>query len=847
MGLFGWCLAVLLPWQAGDQPGEAQPALPADLLVPDAPPLSAEQALASFDLPEGLRIELVAAEPLVVDPVHLAFDPEGRLWIAEMRGFMPNVDGTGEEVANGVIAVLRDTDGDGRMDARQEFLDGLVLPRGVQPYQAGVLVLAPPDLLYCRDTDDDGRADERTVVDTGFTAGLWNPEHAINGLLPTLDNWVRCAGHAVRYRRKDGVWERESVAGGGQWGIAQDDEGRIFYNTNSEPLRGDAIASRYAVRNPSHGRGAGVNRRVVDDRSVRPGRVTPGINRGYREGMLRDGYLTQYTAACGPLIYRGTLLPGLDGVAFVCEPAGNLIAAYRLAEDALGRVSGTPLRGAHDFLTSRDERFRPVQLANGPDGALYVVDFYRGIIQHRNFVTSWLRGQIEERGLAEPLGLGRIWRIRAEDLVPAGEGGPPPLGAASLEELVEELGSPAGWRRDTAQRLLVERARFSARTRELLAAVVRESPSRLARIHALWTLRGLGVLQEATVAEAVLDPDPGVAVHAMRTAEALLGRPGGELAERFLVRARAGPARVRWQALLSLSESHSDAPTRALRELLADDASLPEYRSAVLTGLSGRELDFLRGLLRDPRWRSEADGRGAFCKLLARAIVREGRGDRIEALLELVAGEDDCTAWQRGALLQGILDGRPKGPKGGPAPIPLLREPTAFLFYKDARADSVPGLVHDVAGWLSWPGARNRREVSVRPLTAAEAASFERGRELFARNCVSCHHPSGRGEPGKAPPLRHSPWVLGSEEVLGRIVLQGMGGPLEIDGQEWNQEMPAFVAGDADIADLLTYLRREWGHGAEPLTAEQIAGIRAASAERDRPWTAAELAPFQKD
>lgn len=815
--------------QAGDVPGEEQPPLADALSVPPAPARSAEEERATFALPEGFSIELVASEPLVGDPVAMAFDGDGRLWVCEMRAFMPDVDGRGEDAPLGAIAVLSDRDGDGRMDRRTVFLDGLVLPRAVAPCEDGALVIAPPELLFCRDTDGDLVADEREVVADGLE-GLTNPEHAINGLVFARDNWFHCANASVGWRRVDGKWTRRATAGGGQWGISFDDRGRAYFDDNSDPLRAALFPSHYAVRNPNLGLASGANVRLVEDFAVFPARVTPGVNRGYRAGTLRaDGTLATFTAACAPLVYRGDALPSeLRGDVFVCEPSGNLVKRYRVEERGLALQARAAYPG-REFLTSTDERFRPVWLANGPDGALYVADMYRGLIQHRVYVTSFLRKQVEARGLAEPIGLGRIWRVVHGKA-------PRPrrtrLSEASWTELVAALAHPSGWLRDTAQRLLVEEGRGSSDARELVREAALEHPSALGRVHALWALEGIRGLDEELLGKALGDGDPEVRLTAVRLAEPWLAAGSDALLARVVAQADPAQARLFHQVLLSLGEAKREPADAALLGLLLRDASTEELRTAALSGLCGRELAALERCLESSAWRESAPGCERVLELLALCVTREGRTDRLETLLELL---ERCEIpWQRRSIVAGTLAARTLSSAGHPGPIRLAREPRA-LSALEVRDDS-----RELARSLTWPG-KPGAEAPVRVLTSEEEALFRRGRALYAGACASCHQDSGRGEPGKAPALAGSVWVLASEERLARILLQGLVGPLERNGESWNQEMPAWVASDEDQAALTTYLRREWGHEADPVTPATIARIRAATKTRARPWTAEEL------
>jgi glucose/arabinose dehydrogenase len=411
-------LAALLSIQAGDKPGEEQGEVWRNFDVPAAPALSPEEQLASFQVADGFRVELVAAEPLVVDPVFAQFDGEGRLWVVEMRGFMPNVDGVGEDAEIGSIAVLEDTDGDGRMDKRTTFLDELVMPRALCLVDGGALVLEPPYLWFCQDADGDLKCEARNRVLDGFEAGLANPEHAPNQLMWSLDNRLYMAKHGKSYSWDGTELHAGPGVGAGQWGMAEDDWGRKYTNHNSWPLFADLVPAHYLRRNGALGKAFGGASRVCRDQDCYSSRVNLGVNRAYRSGTLRDdGYLRTWTGACGPLVYRGTRFPEpYRGSAFVCEPCGNFVHACALDDRGNEIVGTNPLaptsaRAGAEFLTSTDERFRPVNLTAGPDGALYVVDLYRGILQHRVFMTTQLRKQVLERGLDQPVGLGRIWRV----------------------------------------------------------------------------------------------------------------------------------------------------------------------------------------------------------------------------------------------------------------------------------------------------------------------------------------------------------------------------------------------------------------------------------------------------
>ncbi|MHC5066289.1 MAG: DUF7133 domain-containing protein, partial [Planctomycetota bacterium] len=577
-------LASNLIAQRGDRAGEGQPALSPDLEVPAAPVLDPAAALASMRLAPGLRMELVAAEPLVQDPICMTFDAAGRIWAIEMRSYMPNVDGEGEQVPTSRVVVLEDEDGDGAMDTSRVFLEGLILPRALLLVDDGLLLIEPPNMWFHRDSDEDGRADSKELVAEGFGAGLENPEHAANSLLHGLDNWIYMANHPLRLKRlPDGSWLKEATLTSGQWGLSKDDRGRLFFNYNSDFLRSNLYPAHYGRRHPQQGRPAGLNQQVIKDQSVWPSRVTPGINRGYQKGMLRDGVLTRTTAVCGPVIYRGDLLPPeFRGNAFICEPAGNLVRRLVLNEEP-GRITGENPYSQSEFLSSGDERFRPVNLYNGPDGALYLVDMYRGIIQHRNFVTTFLRRQIIDRGLAAPLGLGRIWRI-----LPEGKERTTPRNLTTLNdpELVDSLASPNGWIRDQAQRRLIERR--SADSIGLLRSVLAGEGPAVQRVHALWALEGMAALRRSDVFRALHDADSELRSTGIRLAEALLqNRPEPFLWVLLDGMAQGSNPDLLLQLALSIGEVQGEAAVSRLARLATEQSEDRVLRPAVLSGLHG--------------------------------------------------------------------------------------------------------------------------------------------------------------------------------------------------------------------------------------------------------------------
>ena len=845
-----FCAVASIFAQSGDKKGVKMPEVWRDMNVPPAPVLSPEDALKSFRLQPGYEISIIAAEPLVEDPVAATIDPDGRIWVVEMRGFMPDVDGAGEDVRNGVISVLEDLDGDGRMDKRIEFLDRLQMPRAVAIVKGGVLVAEPPNLWFCQDADGDLRCDKKKAVLTDY-ARQGPVEHTDNGLMRGIDNWLYNAKSTKRMRLVDGEWKVEGDIFRGQWGITKDDFGRLYYNNNSNPIYVDLVPGNYLVRNPNFSTKAGVNQKVFGSRDVWTSRVNPGINRGYQSNMLRDGKLAVFTAASGPVVYRGDNYPeGTAGDAFIPEPSGNMIRHQKVAFSD-GGVSGDNAYEKSEWLTSTDERFRPVNLYNTPEGDLMIVDMYRGILQHRVYVTTFLRKQILERNLDRPLGLGRLYRVRYKSQPTNAR---PALSKKTPAELVSALNHPNGWQRDTAQRLLVDagdKAVASALRKLALSAETAQT-----RAQALWTLEGLGALDTATVEEALGDSSAEVQSTAIRMTEFLVNEviedeeeANARVALLESVNAVTGPGAsidVVRQAALSLSGIRRAEATAALRRLVAQSGDDDIVRDGAITGLGGRELEFLQRAMADPSFAKDSGSAKRFIRNLAGCVARERNSYRVDQLLRLAMGQGEEATWRQGAILDGLVDVAAPGKKGRkPKPVHYKTQPLAFAKLAESTDRSVQKKVVGLGGFITW-GAAAAPPPPPRKLTAAEQKLFDDGKNLYLGICASCHQASGLGEEGKAPPLLDSPFLLGAPKRMAGIVMHGITGPIEVHGRVYNMTMPG-VQGlqDKHIAAILTYARREWEHRGDPVSPAQVAAARKAFQGRETPWTAKELDEMQ--
>jgi mono/diheme cytochrome c family protein/glucose/arabinose dehydrogenase len=844
-------MAQLAIAQQGDKAGQAQKLLVPREKIPPSPPLSPDDALKTFKLPDGFRMELVAAEPMIETPTAATFDPDGRLWVLEMRGFMPNPEGVGEDQPVGRISVLEDTNGDGRMDKSTIYVEGLVMPRSLLLFRQGLLVAEPPNLWFFRDTNGDGKADEKNLVANDYATGAdpklgprANHEHSSNGLMWALDNWIYSANHTTRFRNVTGLWQREPTISRGQWGMTQDDFGRLFFNSNSDQLRGDVVPTHYLARNPNYRNAIGGNVQMTRNQTVWPGRVNPGVNRGYQQGQLRaDGTLATFTAACGPVIYRGEQFPPeFRGNAFVCEPTGNLIKRNLLIETNAAVTASNAYTNT-EFLTSTDERFRPVNLYNAPDGALYVIDMYHGILQHRIYLTSYLRQQALDRGLEKPTNWGRIYRVVNTAAKP---GTKPRLSQASSADLVKTLTHPNGWWRDTAQRLLVERGDLSVVPE--LRKVAADNSNPLAQLHALWTLDGLSQTDRATLLGALGSAHPKIRAAAIRVSEPLpKSSARAELLPQLLRLADDPNPDVQLQLAFTLGETSGAQAEEAMASVFQKNAANVYVRDAVLTGLGGRELEFLERLLNHSAWSAKSPTLDQTLRLLAQCVFAEANFDRVSRLLELAAQQTATNGWRQLALLDGILGTTQPTTRGRPAPrarpLQLKAEPAALAALNKIENPEVRTRMEKIGPMMVWPGKSGvDPQNAVKPLTPEQQARFNAGKELYVATCGACHQPHGNGQEGLAPPLLDSEWSTGPEQRLVRIALHGVRGSITVKGKKYDMDMPPLsVLDDEQIANILTYVRREWGHTASPIEPAAVAKIRADNAKREDAWSEAEL------
>ncbi|WP_316814721.1 c-type cytochrome [Pedobacter nyackensis] len=561
-----------------------------NIILPDttqSPVIPADAAIRLMKVEDGFEVKLVASEPLVTAPVALTFDTKGRIWAVEMVGYMPDVYGKGEDKPSGKIVILEDKNGDGLMDTRKVFLDSLVLPRAICLVEGGILVAESPNLWFYEIKGD--KPGNRTLVDAKYAAA-GNVEHQPNGLLRAIDNWIYNAKSTKRYRKKGKQWLIEKTHFRGQWGISQDNYGRLYYNDNSTNLIGDYFTPGFGAMNPNMQHVEGYEERTVNDNRVYPMRPTPGVNRGYMPDVLDDSLrLKNFTAACGPVIYRGDLFgAAFEFNAFVAEPTANLIKRNILQERGTV-VTGEQAYKGREFLASIDERFRPVSLYNGLDGALYVVDMYRGIIQHKTYVTPYLKDEILKRKLTEPLGCGRIYKV-----VPKGKALSAVKFSADPEALVALLGHENGLVRDMAQQQLID-GRYKMAIPYLRKAITNHAHP-LMVIHAMWVLEGLSALQTNEVLTLLKSEDVAVKIQALSVLPSVINAGSHKyyiaLLEQLLE--KGDPKIAPYLAFVAeyLKPYQADAAQELLIALLKKYPKDAYVSSAVLSNLTYREESF---------------------------------------------------------------------------------------------------------------------------------------------------------------------------------------------------------------------------------------------------------------
>jgi putative membrane-bound dehydrogenase-like protein len=649
--------------------------------LPRFPANEPKDALKTFRIKKGFHLEIAACEPNIASPVAMFFDENGRLFVVEMIDYSERRE---ETPHLGRIRMLEDPDGDGVYQKSTVFADNLPWPTAILCYDGGIFVGATPDILYLKDTDGDGKADLSETVFTGLAEGVKriNVQGMLNSFIWGLDNRIHGAtsgnggvGKSLKHPElkpvdlhgRDFVIDPRTMimtseAGGGQHGLSFDDRGRRFACNNSDHIRLYMYDDRYASRNPFYAMPACLASIAVDGPAAEVYRISPeepwrvirtrwrvaGLVGGPIEGGGRaSGY---FTGATGTMIYRGDAFPKeyLDN-AFVGDAGGNLVHRKILIPDGVGLKAQRPADEEKvEFLASTDTWFRPVQFANGPDGALYVIDMYREIIEHPWSLPDNIKKFLD---LNSGNNRGRIYRIVPDAFKRPSQ---PHLGKASTAELVATLENPNGWHRDTASRLIYERQDKAAVP--LLEHLVVRSKSALARMHALHSLDGLGELKEADILAALGDTDEVVREHAIKLSEkffnsrALSEKLVGELQDL----ANDPSLRVRYQLAFTLGELNSPAKIAPLATIAKCDLESSWTQAAILSSLANGAGDLFKVVSSEATVRDSKAGR-AFLQQLALLIGANNKKEEIAQVLEFInrANQPEISF----ALIRSLSDG----------------------------------------------------------------------------------------------------------------------------------------------------------------------------------------------
>lgn len=754
--------------QSGDRKGHNMKDVIAPEKIPAAPLLSAEKAIESVKLQDGFALEAVAYEPHVFNPVTMVFDGEGRMWVCEMNTYMPNVDGKNEEVNKNSISILEDTNGDGKVDKRTVFLDDVILPRAIAFVKGGILY-ADNNSLFFAEVLPGLKAGKRELAHKDYAKG-GSVEHKPNTMLYGMDNWYYNAKSSNAYKaipldaalpaNSKEIYKNKyfklvlrKTENRGQWGLAMDDYGRFYHNGNSSVAQGEYLRPGSLLRNP--GFIVKMGAKGIGGNEVYPIRMTPGINRGYLPGMLHmpSGKLKKFTAASGSMVYRGEQFPKeFYGMVLTPEPSANLVSARKLVEKE-GSLSGEAIYPKAEILASTDERFRPVNMYTAPDGSIYILDLYHGILQHRVFVTSYLRKQILSRGLDKNNNdKGRIYRLRwkANKL-----GAQPKLSSKSAAALVPYLAHANGWYRDFARQLIVQK-----NDKSVVAAIktlIGSSKDDKAIVNALWTLQGLDAVSLDAVKSALQNGETKAKISALAVAEFLPATEHTAFAAVLAKEAASANYELALQVALTAGTINDPSSFQTLKVVLDKFKDKKFINEAAISGLTGKEAAF--------------------------------------------------------------------------KPIAATLKSKKF------------------AGMLSRVGQSQKVKSNYNKLSKKNKAIFKKGEELFYghANCFGCHGPDAQGLPNMGPPLIKSEWVTGSKELLAKVMLHGLYGPITVGGKKYNTPMPMPGLGanpmfkDKDLAAIATFIRNHFGNKASVVTEADFKKVRAATKSQAGPYKPATL------
>ncbi len=765
----------------------------------DAPKLmSPEQSAGAFKLPDGFLMEVVASEPLIASPSAVCWDARGRMFVSELHGYnlagqldieelnksgkldtqvrRVQADEKFKRAAKagtfGVVKLLRDTNQDGRMDAADVWATNLPPIYGLVPARGGIIVACAPDIVFIEDRDGDGKAETRDVLFTGFPTGelergINAPQWGVDGWIyfgrgwgggkitgPHLPQPVQLPGSDFRIRA-DGSAIEPVTGATHTFGFAMTESGDRFTVTTTIP--GIFIAPlpwRYLARNPDavtpSVEAPTGDRRAYSISKPHPWRQKRADDPAYfkyynsRYGAAESEPDGWFTAACAPMIYQDAVLPGLHGQYFVCEPAGNLIhrAVIRADGPAL-KIQRAPGEEKSEFAASTDAWSHPMNLAHGPDGSIWVTDYYREIIEDYSAIPRHLQQQY---GVYAGHDRGRIYRLTHRD---APQQPRSDMSQLDANALARECASPLLWRRQTAQRLLVERGESNAAPAlRVLLKDANSQPSGL--ITALRVLDELGALVAPDLGPFIDHADPAVRIHALQLADSWFARSEGrELLDAAL--AAAGTEqnpRVQIQFALSLGETRDPRAFALLARYAREKLDVRWMDAAILSSLHGRGLEMLERLLRE-------GGAERLLQPLAQTIAARRDESGIAGALKLIASR---SAGIQAAVVNGLATGRKNAPR---RPLATQSARVALAALAASSAVEVRTAARALEETFSATTADDEAFVASGKLPVVENIDAEtsqkfvaalsrprrlpHGRELFLQACATCHRIGNEG------------------------------------------------------------------------------------------------------
>jgi len=690
------------------------------------------EALSTFEVADGFQIEMIASEPMIADPVAMEIDENGNMYVVEMHGYPLDKSGSGN------IKLLYDENGDGKMDKSITFAKGLTLPTGILRWKKGVLVTDPPNVLYFEDTDGDGKADIQDTLLTGFA--LSNPQHNVNNPILGIDNWIyighepavttqlyqkefgdrggevyyvddpdairlpeNARGRSVRIRPdKTGL---ETLSSNTQFGHSFDLYGRHFLVSNANHIYHEVIAAPYLVRNPDLVVSNATNS-LSDHGNAAD--VFP-ITKNPEHQLLTD--VGVFTSACGLTFYSGGLFPHpFDSVTFVAEPVSNIVHTD-LIRDKGTSFTASRMYSDREFLASTDAWFRPVNMYIGPDGALYVVDYYRQIIEH----PEWMAEDVVKSGaLYNGKDQGRIYRITPKGTPPATWPKELKFGSATNKQLVEKLADPNLWWRRNSQRLLIDRKAIDVVPD--LVQMTEDQKSPLGRLHALWTLEGLDELGEEQLLHALQDPEAGIRENAIRLSESRL-LTSSALVSALQALQNDPDAKVRFQLLCTLGFVDTPEAVGARKNILFRDFEDPWVQIAALSAHSSDKSELLNAVIQ--RFEPENPAYGSLVERLSAMVGMSGQLTSIKDLIQ----KSTRILSTKGEWQAAILDGLASG----------IRDKNELLAFLQSEKETLLEAAFKHPSPAVRRGCQNLLRVTGLPTGAETAVALEKATQIAAK------------------------------------------------------------------------------------------------------------------